>query len=72
MTTAPVNAHEQKRRDALRPVLLRLPDTRHPGFAQECQRQSLRAAQADAADPSRQPLMNAALAELAALTGTGQ
>lgn len=72
MTTAPVNTHEQKRRDALRPVQLWVPDTRRPDFAQECQRQSLLAAQADAADPSLQPLMNAALAELAALTSTGQ
>ena len=52
--------------------IMRVPDARHPGFAQECQRQSLLATQADAANPSLQPLMNAALAELAALTDTGQ
>ena len=72
MTTAPVNAHAQKHRDALRPMRLQVPDTRRPDYARECQHQSLLVTQADAADPSLQPLMNAALAELAALTGTGQ
>lgn len=69
MTTAPVNARVQKHRDALRqaglrPVQLWVPDTRRPDFAQECQRQSLLAAQADAADPSLQPFMDAALADV--------
>ena len=69
MTAAQVNARVQKHRDALRqaglrPVQLWVPDTRRPDFAQECLRQSLQAAQADAADPSLQPLMDTALTEL--------
>ncbi|CDH43230.1 conserved hypothetical protein [Candidatus Contendobacter odensis Run_B_J11] len=45
----------QKRRDALRraglrPVQIWVPDTRRPGFDEECRRQSQRAAQSDLAD----------------------
>jgi len=69
MPTPHVNARVQKHRDALRqaglrPVQLWVPDTRRPDFAQECQRQSLLAAQADAADKSLRTFMDAALAEL--------
>ena len=69
MTTASVNARVQKHRDALRqaglrPVQLWVPDTRRPDFAQECQRQSLLAAQADSADAAMQPFMDAALADV--------
>lgn len=51
-----VNERVQRRRDAmraagLRPVQIWVPDTRLPGFAEECRRQSLAAAEADAADP---------------------
>lgn len=69
MTTIPVNARVQKHRDALRraglrPVQLWVPDTRRAGFAEECRRQSLRAAQADAAEESLRPFMDAALTDL--------
>ena len=69
MTTASVNARVQKHRDALRqaglrPVQLWVPDTRRPDFAQECQRQSLLAAQVDSADVAMQSFMDAALADV--------
>ena len=69
MTTASVNARVQKHRDALRqaglrPVQLWVPDTRRPDFAQECQRQSLLAAQAASADVAMQSFMDAALADV--------
>ena len=63
----PVNARVQKHRDALRaaglrPVQLWVPDTRDPGYAQECRRQSQLAAHADAADGDPQRLLDDALA----------
>lgn len=69
MTTSTVNARVQKHRDALRQAGLRsvqlwVPDTRRPNFAQECRRQSLLVTQADAADKSLQPFMDAALADV--------
>ena len=59
----------QKRRDALRaaglrPIQIWVPDTRHPGFAEECSRQSRVVALADAADPDLQAFMDAALIDL--------
>ena len=52
---AHVNTSVQKHRDALRmaglrPVQIWVPDTRRPGFTEECRRQSRLAAQADRAD----------------------
>lgn len=46
MSTAHVNARVQKHRDAmraagLRPIQIWVPDTRRPGFAEECRRQCL-------------------------------
>lgn len=60
---------DRKHRDALRmaglhPVQIWVPDTRHPGFAEECRRQSLLAAQADSADTSMQQFMGEALADV--------
>lgn len=51
----PVAARVQKRRDALRmaglrPIQIWVPDTRRPGFAAECRRQSKLASQADTVD----------------------
>ena len=49
----PVSQRVQKRRDAaagLRPVQIRVPDTRHAGFAAECARQSALVAAADRGD----------------------
>lgn len=73
MTTANINARVQKHRDALRqaalrPIQLWVPDTRRPGFAQECQRQSLRITEADSADLALQSFMNAALVDVAGWT----
>jgi len=66
---ANVNTRVQKHREALRqaglrPVQIWVPDTRRPGFAQECRRQSLLLAQADQKDQDMQDLMDAALADI--------
>lgn len=65
-----VNKRVEKRRQALRamglrPVQIWLPDTRRPGFAEECRRQSLAVAQSDRVDHDLQVLLDAALADLA-------
>jgi hypothetical protein len=67
--TTPVNARVQKRRAklrraGLRPVQIWVPDTRRPGFAQECRRQSRLVARADRADADLQQVMDEALADL--------
>jgi len=59
----------RKRRDALRaaglrPVQIWVPDTSRPGFAEECRRQSLLVAAADASDPELSAFLDAALADL--------
>jgi len=64
-----VSERVKKRRDALRasglrPVQIWVPDTRRPGFAEECRRQSLVVAAADAADADLNAFMDAALADL--------
>jgi len=46
MSASSVNSRVQKHRDALRaaglrPIQIWVPDTRRPGFAKECRRQSL-------------------------------
>ena len=69
MTTTGVNARVQKHRDALRmaglrPVQIWVPDTRNPGFAEECRRQSRLAAQADMADTDMLRFMDEALADV--------
>lgn len=66
----PVNQRVQKRRDALRaaglrPVQIWVPDTRRPGFAEECRRQSRVVAVADAQDDNLDAFLDAALADLA-------
>ena len=65
----PVNQRVQKRRDAmraagLRPVQIWVPDTRRPGFTEECRRQAREVAAADAADRDLDTFMDAALADL--------
>ena len=62
-----VNERVRKRREAmrqagLRPVQMWVPDTRKPGFAEECRRQGQVAADADLADPDLLEAMDAALA----------
>jgi hypothetical protein len=58
----------EKRRNALRkaglrPVQIWVPDTRRPGFAAECHRQSQLAAKTDLADQELLDFMEAALAD---------
>ncbi|RWI99554.1 antitoxin MazE family protein [Mesorhizobium sp.] len=70
----PVTQRVQKRREALRaaglrPVQIWVPDTRRPGFADECRRQSRAVAAADAADRDLDAFMDAALADLDDETG---
>lgn len=65
----PIAHRVRKRRDALRaaglrPVKIWVPDTSRPGFAEECRRQSLLVAAADASDPELNALLDAALADL--------
>ena len=52
---------EALRKAGLRPVQLWVPDTRRPGFAAECRRQSLLIAAADRDDTDMHDLMDAAL-----------
>jgi hypothetical protein len=66
---APVRQRVQKRRDALRaaglrPIQIWVPDTRRPGFADECRRQANVVAAADAADHELGNFMDAALVDL--------
>ncbi|GAB3099774.1 hypothetical protein GCM10027288_01680 [Bordetella tumbae] len=66
---ADVNSRVQKHRAALRmaglrPVQIWVPDTRRPGFADECRRQSRLAALADQTDTVLQHLMDEALGEI--------
>lgn len=70
---AHVNSRVQKHRDALRmaglrPVQIWVPDTRRPNFAEECQRQSRLAAEADKTDTDMQRFMDEALADLGGWT----
>ena len=52
-------------RDAgLRPVQIRVSDTRRPGFAEECRRQSRLVAGADAADADLTAFLDHVLADL--------
>jgi hypothetical protein len=65
----PLTQRVQKRRDALRaaglrPLQIWVPDTRRPGFAEECRRQSRVVASADAADRDLSVFMDATLADL--------
>ncbi len=69
MATTHVNARVKRHRDALRmaglrPVQIWVPDTRRPGFAEECRRQSRLAAEADMADRDMQQWMDEALADV--------
>ena len=66
---APVTQRVQKRRDALRaaglrPIQIWVPDTRRPGFAEECRRQARIVAAADAEDRELGAFMDAALLDM--------
>ena len=52
------------RRAGLRPVQIWVPDTRRPGFGEECRRQSRLAAEADRTDADLAAFMDAALADI--------
>lgn len=52
------------RKAGLRPVQIWVPDTRRPGFAAECRRQSQLAAQADLADQDLLDFTDVALADM--------
>ncbi|KQP08770.1 hypothetical protein ASF28_20305 [Methylobacterium sp. Leaf99] len=65
----PVRLRVQRRRDALRaaglrPVQIWVPDTRRPGFAEECRQQARAVAAIDAADPALSVFLDAALIDL--------
>lgn len=66
---APIRERVRKRRDALRaaglrPVQIWVPDTRRPGFDDECRRQSRIVAEADAHDIELAAFLDAGLADL--------
>jgi hypothetical protein len=68
--STPVQQRVRKRREALRqaglrPVQIWVPDTRRPGFAEECRRQSRLAAAADSKDADLGAFIDDALADLA-------
>jgi hypothetical protein len=65
----PVNERVNKRLEAmrkagLRPVQIRVPDSRRAGFAEECKRQSRLVAMADARDKALTQDMDAELSDL--------
>lgn len=65
----PVSVRVKKRRDelrkaGLRPVQIWVPDTRRPGFADECRRQSLIVSGTDEADPELAVFLDAVLDDL--------
>ena len=67
--STPSRERVRKRRDAmraagLRPVQIWVPDTRRPGFAEECRRQAMIVAAANAADPELDAFLDAALRDL--------
>lgn len=65
----PVADRVKRRRDALRkeglrPIQIWAPDTRRPGFAAECRRQSEVVAEADRNDPGLSEFLDAALLDM--------
>ncbi len=68
-------ARVRKRRAALRdaglrPVQIWVPDTRRPGFAEECRRQLRLAAASDRADRDLAAFLDAALGDIEGWTGS--
>lgn len=66
----PLTERVQKRRNALRaaglrPLQIWVPDTRRPGFAEECRRQAQVVALADTADADMMDFLDAALVDVA-------
>ncbi len=70
----PIAERVKTRRDALRkaglrPIQIWAPDTRRPGFAAECRRQSALVAEADRRDPGLSEFLDAALVDIFKATG---
>ena len=68
--SVPLGQRVRKHRDALRasglrPLQIWVPDTRRPGFAEECRRQSAKVAAIDEADRDLGAFLDEALADLA-------
>jgi hypothetical protein len=66
----PISQRVQKRRETLRgaglrPIQIWVPDTRHPGFAEECRRQAQAVRAADGADHDLDGFMETAFLDLA-------
>ncbi|WP_409691590.1 antitoxin MazE family protein [Limnobacter sp.] len=64
-----INLRVQKHRNSLRsaglrPVQIWVPDTRKPGFSEECARQSSVVAQSDSADQAMNDLLNESLRDI--------
>lgn len=64
-----VSSRVQKHREALRhaglrPIQLWVPDTRDPGFAEECKRQAMAVAASDSKDAALEALMDEGLEDL--------
>ena len=69
-TAARVRKRRASLREAgLRPVQLWVPDTRRPGFAEECRRQARLAAAADLGDEDLSAFLEAALSDIEGWTG---
>lgn len=69
MPATDVNRRVQKHRDALRaaglrPIQIWVPDTRKPGFAEECRRQAKLIAAEEASDLETQAILDDALADI--------
>jgi len=69
MANSNINLRVQKHRNSLRsaglrPVQIWVPDTRKPGFSEECARQSSVVAQSDSADQAMNDLLNESLRDL--------
>lgn len=64
-TSERVQKHRTALRMAgLRPIQIWVPDTRRPGFAEECRKQSLLAAEADRQDADLMDFLDSALEDL--------
>jgi hypothetical protein len=59
-----VSRRGTKHAAGLRPVRIWVPDTRSPGFAEECRRQSMIVAAAEAGDRNLNLLIETALADI--------
>jgi hypothetical protein len=71
LTAARVRKRRAALREAgLRPVQIWVPDTRRPGFAEECSRQTQLAAASDLADQELAAFLGVALSDVEGWTGS--